>query len=533
MQIYFGLAAWGVVAFAIYKVINTILAKRQLAAKAKETGAYEALSYPVAGFGGFKHLGELMEADKNQLFPNLMVKRERVMSELHSREVATFKNYIAFQDVYFTSDPRNIQAMLAKQFDDYELGPTRSANMIPTLGSGIFTQDGKAWEHSRALLRPNFVRDQVSDLDLEENHVQDLFKVMPIQADGWTAETNIQQLFFRLTIDSATEFLFGESVDSQLSEAGLGSQKDEAQRSRETAFSRHFDSAQGHLAKRFRFGDLYWLHNPKEFKDNNKNIQSFIDHYVNLALRKSSGSEKIAEEGGHKQRYVFLEELASQTRDPVELRAQLLNILLAGRDTTASLLSWLMHELIRHPEVFQKLRSTIIDEFGTYDDPQNITFSTLKSCTYLQHCLNETLRLWTVVPGNSRRANKITTLPKGGGPDGESPVIIPAHSEVNYSVHVMHRRKDLWGPDAEEFKPERFQGRKPGWEFLPFNGGPRICIGQQFALTEASYVVVRLLQRFDALQPAEGQLEGIVRSKLTLTNCPANPVTLKMRLAKD
>jgi cytochrome P450 len=201
-------------------------------AKAKETGAYEALSYPVAGFGGFKHLGELMEADKNQLFPNLMVKRERVMSELHSREVATFKNYIAFQDVYFTSDPRNIQAMLAKQFDDYELGPTRSANMIPTLGSGIFTQDGKAWEHSRALLRPNFVRDQVSDLDLEENHVQDLFKVMPIQADGWTAETNIQQLFFRLTIDSATEFLFGESVDSQLSEAGLGSQKDEAQRSR-------------------------------------------------------------------------------------------------------------------------------------------------------------------------------------------------------------------------------------------------------------------------------------------------------------
>jgi cytochrome P450 len=302
---------------------------------------------------------------------------------------------------------------------------------------------------------------------------------------------------------------------------------------RETAFSRHFDSAQSHLAKRFRLGDLYWLHNPKDFKNNNKNIQTFIDHYVNLALRKSSGSEKLAEEGDHKQRYVFLEQLASQTRDPVELRAQILNILLAGRDTTASLLSWLMHELIRNPEIFQKLRSTIIDEFGPYDNPQTITFSTLKGCTYLQHCVNETLRLWTAVPGNSRRANKITTLPKGGGPDGESPVIIPANSEVNYSVHVMHRRKDLWGPDAEEFKPERFQGRKPGWEFLPFNGGPRICIGQQFALTEASYVVVRLLQRFDALQPAEGQLEGVVRSKLTLTNCPANPVTLKMRLAKD
>jgi cytochrome P450 len=287
------------------------------------------------------------------------------------------------------------------------------------------------------------------------------------------------------------------------------------------------------MATRFRLVDTYWMHNPKEYRENNKNVQTFIDHYVNLALRKSAGDEKLAEEGNHKERYVFLEELATRTRDPVELRAQLLNILLAGRDTTASLLSWLFHELLRHPEIFSKLRESILNDFGTYENPENITFATLKSCTYLQHCLNETLRLWTVVPGNSRRSTKITTLPRGGGPDGQSPVIIPANTEVNYSIHVTHRRKDLWGPDAEEFKPERFQGRKPGWEFLPFNGGPRICIGQQFALTEASYVVVRLLQRFDKLQPAEGQLANPVRSRLTLTSCPANPVTLKMRVAKE
>lgn len=302
---------------------------------------------------------------------------------------------------------------------------------------------------------------------------------------------------------------------------------------RETAFSRNFDSAQAHMATRFRLGDLYWLHNPKEYKENNKEIQSFINHYVNIALRKSSGGEKLAEEGDHKQRYVFLEELATRTRDPVELRAQLLNILLAGRDTTASLLSWLFHSLMRNPEIFAKLREAIINDFGTYENPENITFSSLKSCSYLQNCLNETLRLWTVVPGNSRRTTKITTLPRGGGPDGNSPVILAPNTEVNYSIHVMHRRKDLWGEDAEEFKPERFQGRKPGWEFLPFNGGPRICIGQQFALTEASYVVVRLLQRFDKLQPAEGQLENPVRSKLTLTSCPGKPVTLKMRVAKE
>jgi cytochrome P450 len=302
---------------------------------------------------------------------------------------------------------------------------------------------------------------------------------------------------------------------------------------RETAFSRNFDSAQAHMAQRFRLADLYWTHNPKEYKENNKNVQTFIDHYVALALRKSAGGEKLAEEGHQKQRYVFLEELATRTRDPVELRAQLLNILLAGRDTTASLLSWLFHQLLRNPEIFAKLREAIINDFGTYENSEEITFSSLKSCTYLQNCLSETLRLWTVVPGNSRRTTKITTLPRGGGPDGLSPIVLPANMEVNYSIHVMHRRKDLWGPDAEEFKPERFQGRKPGWEFLPFNGGPRICIGQQFALTEASYVVVRLLQRFDKLVPAEGQLEDPVRSRLTLTSCPALPVTMKMRVAKE
>jgi cytochrome P450 len=304
---------------------------------------------------------------------------------------------------------------------------------------------------------------------------------------------------------------------------------------RETAFSRNLDSAQTHMAARFRLADFYWMHNPKEYKENNINVQTFIDHYVNLALRKSAAGEKLAEEGNSKQRYVFLDELATRTRDPVELRAQLLNILLAGRDTTASLLSWLIHQLMRNPEVFAKLREAILADFGTYSNPTSeITFSSLKNCSYLQNTLSETLRLWTVVPSNSRRTTRITTLPRGGGPDGLSPVLLPANTEVNYSIHVMHRRRDLWGEDAEEFKPERFQGKKPGWEFLPFNGGPRICIGQQFALTEASYVVVRLLQRFDRLGPAEGQVEEEpVRSNVTLTSSPARAVTLRMRVAGE
>jgi cytochrome P450 len=84
-----------------------------------------------------------------------------------------------------------------------------------------------------------------------------------------------------------------------------------------------------------------------------------------------------------------------------------------------------------------------------------------------------------VVPSNTRLANKDTTLPVGGGPDGKSKVFVKKNQIIVYSVWVMHRRKDLYGEDAEEFRPERWETLRPGWEYLPFNGGPRICLGRK------------------------------------------------------
>jgi len=214
----------------------------------------------------------------------------------------------------------------------------------------------------------------------------------------------------------------------------------------------------------------------------------------------------------------------------VELRSQLLNILLAGRDTTAGLLGWTFYLLVRHPEVYDKLRRTILEEFGTNLRPGDITFVNLKACVYLQHVLREALRLYSVVPMNSRRAVRDTTIPVGGGPDGTAPVYVKKGQEVNYYVHIMHRRKDLWGPDADEFKPDRWVGRKVGWEFLPFNGGPRICLGQQFALTKAGYIVVRIMQRFDKIVNEE--MDPIVRHAFHLTTSPA-AVKVRMHEARN
>lgn len=201
-----------------------------------------------------------------------------------------------------------------------------------------------------------------------------------------------------------------------------------------------------------------------------------MDYYVHKALAETApGREKDSEEGG---RYVFLNELAKETRDPIELRSQVLNVLLAGRDTTAGTMSWIMTNLARNSRVFAKLRAIIIEEFGTFNSPKPITFETMKACSYLQYIINETLRLYPNVCMNSRRATKDTTLPRGGGPDGEAPVYVRKGKEVNYYAISMHRRKDIWGEDAEEFVPERWENKKRSWEFLPFNGGPRVCLGQ-------------------------------------------------------
>ncbi|PKX90117.1 cytochrome P450 [Aspergillus novofumigatus IBT 16806] len=213
-----------------------------------------------------------------------------------------------------------------------------------------------------------------------------------------------------------------------------------------------------------------------------------------------------------KDNYVFLHELAKVRKDPVEIRSQLLHTLLAGRDTTAGLLCWALWNLSRQPRIYRKLRESVLDTFGTYQQPRCISFEALKSCVYLQYTLKETLRLFPPVPLNTRQAARDTTLPKGGGPNGLSPVFIPKGTEIGYSVYAMHRRKDLWGDDAEVFSPDRWASRKSGWHYLPFNGGPRICMGQQFALTEAGYVLTRLIQRFDKVENCDPEMEPAMES---------------------
>ncbi|MCJ1230206.1 hypothetical protein MMC12_006878 [Toensbergia leucococca] len=381
-----------------------------------------------------------------------------------------------------TVEPENAKTILSLKFKDWGLGDRRKSAFVPLLGHGIFTTDGAAWQHSRELLRPNFVRTQVADLDMFDHHADHLISNIPTDK----STVNLQPLFFRLTLDSATEFLFGESTDCLLNRGG-----DDAA----AGFAAAFNRSQESIAVRVRYGILADLWPNKNMKKDIKFIHQYIDNYVRKGIEyaQSQDSEKTKSEEG--ERYVFLHELARRTQDPVQIRSELLNILIAGRDTTASLMSNLFFVLAKRQDIWQKLHAEV-DQL----DGKKPTYAQIKDMKYLRMVINEILRLYPVIPGNSRTAEVDTVLPLGGGPDGKSPLFIEKGQAVSYASYAMHRRQDFYGPDADEFRPERWETLRPGWEYLPFNGGPRICIGQQFAITEASYTTARLLQTFKGIE---------------------------------
>lgn len=239
---------------------------------------------------------------------------------------------------YTTLDPENIEAALSTRFDgtsiaifvyalkkpllkvilDYCLG-TRRGSMFPFLGEGIFTQDGGPWKHSRELLRRPFLKTHYQDLKGFQEPVQTLLTKL----SSSSGVIDLQPLFFQFTLATTTALIFGQPVESS----------DDDQRD---SFASSFDHASWITTLRSRLTDFYWIYNPSHYRAACKNIQKFADGFVTRALSASSEGEK--EIGSD--RYAFIDDLYAEYKDTRLVRDQLINVLLAGRDTTACLLSW-------------------------------------------------------------------------------------------------------------------------------------------------------------------------------------------------
>jgi len=259
-----------------------------------------------------------------------------------------------------TVDPENVKAVLATQFVDYGKGPQFNAAWHDFLGDGIFAVDGQQWHDSRQLIRPQFIKDRVSDLNTFESHISTL---LPFLEDAKVV--NFDELMFRYTLDAATQFLMGKSVHS-LSH-------------NQVEFAQAFNEIQRVQSLISTMGALGWLVPRKDFHKNLRILDDFIQPFVDEAL--SLSQDELENKSKSDTDYTFLHAIAGYTRDKLVLRDQLVSTLLAGRDTTAATLSWLFYEISKQPHIVARLREEIKSNVGLDRAP---TYSELKSMSYLQ-----------------------------------------------------------------------------------------------------------------------------------------------------
>ncbi|KIL67115.1 hypothetical protein M378DRAFT_160099 [Amanita muscaria Koide BX008] len=423
----------------------------------------------------------------------------------------TLNMYIFYSDVFLTASPEYLKLMLATDFHNYVKGERLRHSMASVLGTGVFNSDGMKslvlltrtehlddsrgyvevciWFH-RSITRPAFARNRISDYEIFDRHAQTVISQIKTRLnEGYAVE--FQDLMCRFTLDTTTEFLFGTCVHSL--SAGLPYPHnivsttthgaDSTATASSMAFSDAFFDALRGISTRQRYG---WAWPLREISgDQTRKPMKIVDGYIQPIIKEAL-AKKRAEKMDEKEREgtsdhleegeTLLDHLVQVTQD--------LRVIKDETDTTASTLTFVIYLLATHPAVMDRLRQEILEKVGSVKMPDQ---NDIKDMKYLRAVINETLRLFPVVPFNVRESVKATTWPH---PDPtQKPYYIPAGTRIMYSVLLMHRSKDLWGPDADEFDPDRFLDdrlkkylTKNSFIFLPFHAGPRICLGQQVCL---------------------------------------------------
>jgi len=196
---------------------------------------------------------------------------------------------------------------------------TRSPALFPFIGEGIFTQDGPPWKHSREMLRRPFLKTRYQNLQSFDEPLKNLLSSI----SGSQGTVDLQPLFFQFTLATTISLIFGQQPET-------------FKREEQDTFARCFDYASLISSYRVRLQYLYWAYSPSKYRDSCSTVKAFASIYVNRALR----NKEKKSEGEDADRYAFIQDLYDELKDPKLVRDQLVNVLLAGRDTTACLLSW-------------------------------------------------------------------------------------------------------------------------------------------------------------------------------------------------
>ncbi|XP_052186703.1 cytochrome P450 704B1 [Diospyros lotus] len=419
-----------------------------------------------------------------------------------------------FTTYTYIADPANVEHVLKTNFPNYPKGEVYHSYMEVLLGDGIFNADGELWRKQRKTASFEFASKNLRDFStvVFRDYSLKLSAILN-QASLNEQELDMQELFMRMTLDSICKVGFGVEIGTLAAHLP------------ENSFARAFDSA--NIIVTLRFIDPLW----KIKKFLNVGSEAVLDQsikviddftYSVIRRRKTEMKATGGTSTNEKMKHDILSRFIELGKDPENnitdksLRDVVLNFVIAGRDTTATTLSWAMYMIMTNSHVADKLYSELksfeedrakeekvsLFNFDT-EDPESfnkrtaqfaqlLTYDSLGRLAYLHAVITETLRLYPAVPQDPKGIMEDDVLPDG--------TKVKAGGMVTYVPYSMGRMEYNWGPDAASFKPERwlkegfFQNASP-FKFTAFQAGPRICLGKDSAYLQMK-IALAILCRF-------------------------------------
>jgi cytochrome P450 len=381
------------------------------------------------------------------------------------------------------SDPAAIKALYMEQANG--LPPGRNIVLEPILGSqSLLLQEGAEHLARRRLMLPSFHGERM------RSYESVLDEIVSEEIDSWplNSEFPIHSRMQTITLEAILRIVFGVADGPRLERLrGVLSNV-----LTETASPRSQLIALA--TRRFRGGNAF-----ARYEGQLKEVDDLL--YAEIAEHRTRPD--LADREDILSMLMLAEFEDGGTMSDKELRDQLMTLLLAGHETTATALAWTFDLLLRHPESLQRLRDSL--EAGEDD--------------YLRATISESLRLRPVLPLAGRRLAKELSV------DG---LTLPAGTDVTPAIWITHTRADLY-PEPFAFQPERFLGDGPeSYAWIPFGGGIRRCIGASFAEFEMRIVLREVLTRCD-LHKASPLPEKTGRRNITLSPKDGTPVVVTAR----
>ncbi len=395
--------------------------------------------------------------------------------------------------VYQVNHPDLVRQILVEQANKYYKPRLLKRAARRILGEGLLTSDGGQWKQQRKLIQPAFRHDRLSAYS--DVMVAQALRAAEAFGDGEVREIGAEM--GKLTLAVVVKSLFGEDLPPEATDLGQ-------------TLVAIADAANQRVSSPLQLPS--WAPTRKNRRE--KRALARLDAVLRLLIRTRRAS------GERRDDLLSVLLAAADDDSPAgmsdrQLRDEMMTLFLAGQETTANALTWTWYLLARHPGVDTKLREEL-DRVLAGRLPEA---SDLPNLPFAEMVIREAMRLYPPAPAFAREPIEDVTL-------GEYRVA--KGSLITISTYALHRDPRFF-PDPERFDPERFG---PGWEesipryaYLPFGGGPRVCIGNGFAMMEARLLLATIAQRCKlSLEP----MAEIAPQQL-VTLRPSGPVRVKVQ----